>query len=779
MIRNFKACLFAGACALPLFAIPAAAQDGAQEEPADATQPNSNIILVTANKREENMQEVPISITAFSQEELDRRGVVGLDGVQESTPNLNFSVQSAGQNVARVTLRGVGTETLVGAGDPGVALHIDGVYVGRNSAAVGDIFDVQRVEVLRGPQGTLYGRNATGGSINIITQQPQPYVEGYADVTYGNYDALRIRGVVNVPLSDSVASRVSVMADSRDGYIENLWPTGRDSADKKSFSGRAQLLWETGGGDELLLRGYFMRRVGAGPGSRFRGNDINTANGYPASDLIGVRPNGAPVLADAYGLGLNELGGPILSRPDGFYEVRKDANEFVELAIKGIDLQGDFALNDSVLLRTVTSYQTNDNEILVDSDGSELFLQTRQRDSSAEQFSQEFNLISQTDSPFQWILGAYYYHESLTEDFDTRSPGGKVPLDTPLPPGSIPGGSGTFQSRSIAAQADSYALFGQATYEVSDYLTLTAGLRHSWDEKAQQRSGGGVIDLVTGVRRGGGGAIGSFPDDQGEASFAEWSYRLAANLEIAPDHYLFASYSRGYKTGGFDFNGGRVDANLNQVPYNPEFVTAYEVGSKNQFWDRRVTFNLTSFYYDYTDLQVFRLTGDGPVTDNAAKSTIWGIEAETRIEPTDGLTLEATVGYLDATYDNYVIERPAPASFAGNTLNYSPEWTVYLAAQYVAPIGENELTARLDYSWRSETFFDRANTDLDRQEPYGLVNARLRYDADSWYVAVFGRNLTGEEYYTGQLINPPFNCGCRTVNLGNPRTYGVTFGVNY
>ena len=773
--------LLAGACALPVFVTPAFAQDTAQDDPANATESSGNVIIVTANKREENLQEVPISITAFSQEELDRRGVTGLEGIQESTPNLNFSAQSADANVARVTLRGIGTETLVGGGDPGVALHIDGVYVGRNSAAAGDVFDVARVEVLRGPQGTLYGRNATGGSVNIITQRPVSTVEGYADVSYGNYNALRVRGVLNVPLTDTLSSRVAIFSDSHDGYYDNLYEPGRDAGDKHTTGGRLQLLWEPTDTAEVLVRGYFQNSEGVGPGSRFLGADIATANGYPAIQQIGAGSGGQRVVADAYGLGVTAEGNPILPRPTGFYEVRKNAPEFLDMRIKGIDLEATVDLSDSILFRSISSYQTNDNEILVDADNSELAIETRRRDSSANQFSQEFNLISQGDSAFDWIIGAYYYREKLDETFESITPAGLVPLTTPLPPFSVAGGSGVRQLRIAEAEVDSYALFGQASYELIDGLTLTAGLRHTWDDKSQFRETGGGVGITNNVRVGPPPvASGPLPPDSGEASFSELTYRFSASYQLTPDNMVFASYSRGYKSGGFDYNGAVDLVGDGQNAYDPEFVDAYEIGVKNTFWDRRVLLNLTGFYYDYTDLQVFRLTTEGPVTDNAAQSTIWGVEAEMRFKPVDALTLEGSIGYLDATYDEYDVEVPPPTtSFAGQTLNYAPKWTASAAAEYTMPIGVNELIARLDYSYRSTVNFDRANTALDQQKPYGLLNGRLRFNADSYYVDLFGRNLTNEQYVTGQLINPPFNCGCRIVNLGAPRTYGVTIGVRY
>jgi iron complex outermembrane receptor protein len=742
-------------------------------------------VLVTATKRSESLQDVPLSVTAFSQNDMDLRGFSNLQGIQESTPNLNFSVQSAGQNVARVTLRGVGTETLVGGGDPGVALHIDGVYVGRNSVAAGDIFDIARVEVLRGPQGTLFGRNATGGSINIITERPQDEFEASVDMAVGNYNALRVRGVINGAVTENVNARAAIFSDKRDGFYDNLF-NGRDGDDKDSLGGRVQFLWESDSGNEVLLRGYYSRYDAVGPGTTYLGDDLPpTANGYPGGHITGVSsgplpPAGAPIVADLYGLATTAAGNPALPRPTNRRDIRKDAPEFIDQTIKGVDLDVSFNVSENVLLKSISSFQTNDNEILVDSDNSELPIQTRYRLNEAEQFSQELEFVSQADGPLEWILGAYYYHEELTETFNTITPAGLLPLTVPLPPGAVPGGGGIAQDRVADHEIDSYALFARVSYDFTEQLTFTGGVRQTWDEKSQYRPFGGQVDLTNNYTFMGMGATGPLPPSEASDSWSELTYRFTADYSLTDDNMLFASISRGYKSGGFDFNGGALEEGEVQVPYEPEFVNAYEIGSKNKFYDDRVILNLTAFYYDYTDLQVFRLTGDGPLTDNAAESTIWGLEAETEIAVSEAFRIDASVGHLDATYDEYLVEVPPPAQdFTGKSLNYAPDWTAHVGAEYTAMVGQDELIFRVDWSYRSDTYFDRANTDLDTQEAYSLVNARIRYKAEKWFADVFAQNMTDEEYVTGQLINPPFACGCRTVNLGPPRTYGVTVGYRW
>lgn len=777
--KNYRLSALAGVGLLALLPVCAQAQVASKEDNANGVEE----IIVTANKRQETLQTVPISITAFSQDQLDKKGATGIEGIQATTPNLNFTMQSAGQNVARVTLRGIGTETFGPAGDPGVALHIDGIYVGRNSGAAADIFDVERVEVLRGPQGTLYGRNATGGSINIITKKPSEHLEGNFDATYGNYNQLRLRGTLNVPLADTLSTRISLSTDSHDGYIKNLYTQGRDNGDKNVQAGRMQLRWQPKDGQDFLLRGYFQKSGGVGPGSRYLGKDITTANGYPAQFYVGnsrgpVPAAGARVQANLFGLAKTTTGQSVLPRPTGYYEVRKDAAEYLDGLIKSVDFEGDVDVSDGVTLKFLSSYQTNHNEILVDGDNSELPLETRYRNTNGKQFSQEFNLVSRGDTALQWVAGAYYYHDDVTEYFRTLTPAGLLPLTTVLPVGAAPGGGGILQERTTNNITNSFALFAQVNYKITDRFSLTLGIRQTWDEKEQSRTGGGQVDITNNIRALGGGAMGYESPTSGKASWSDLTFRASANYEITDENMLFVSYARGYKSGGFDFNGGRLTSSNQQFPYNPEYVDALEAGSKNRFLDRKLLVNLTSFYYKYKDLQVFLLTDAGPLTDNAAKSTIWGVESEVRVQPNAFISLDGSFGYLDAKYDSYTITLP-PTSFAGKRLNYAPKWTASAGVDLTVPVQRRKLIARLDWSYRSDTYFDRANTALDMQSAYSLFNARLRYDADHYYVDFWGKNIGAKEYVTGQIINGAFACGCRTANLGAPRTYGITVGARF
>ena len=747
-----------GILLVPIFSLGAAAQEQ------ESSSKSLDEITVTAQKRAQTLQDVPISVTSFSQADMDLRDATNLRALQEITPNLEFNNESGGQNNSRITLRGIGTETLVGGGDQGVALHVDGVYVGRNSAAAQSVFDVERLEVLRGPQGTLYGRNAVGGNVNIITKNPTDEFMASADLTAGNYARTRIRGILNVPVSDTMAARFSVMKEDRDGYLENLYAGGRDNDDADTLSLRGKLRWTLNDG-EVILGAYYNKNEGAGAGSKYLGTDTDyqfTPSMVGISDGSG-RPPGAPIVAVAKGAALP------MSR--NFREIRKDSAEFIDQTMSGIDLTVNWPLSDAIELKSVTAFQQNDNSTLVDADNTEIRAEERARQNDAEQWSQEFNLVSTGDGALEWIVGVFIYHEELTEDFMTMGFPGNVDPAVPLPGGQQPGGNGVSQNPVANHKTDSLAFFGQATYSLSDRMRLTAGLRYTKDEKEQSRTGAGIVDLVNNFRFNGGGAQGPEPDEFVSGDWSNVSGKLSLDFDLTEDSLLYVSYSQGFKSGGIPFNGV-------MIPYEPEEVDAYEIGSKNQFLDDRLRLNLVAFYYDYKDLQVFRLTGEGPRADNAAQSTVQGLEAEFQAILTDRFSIDGSFGTLDATYDEYLTPIP-PADFSGNTLNHAPEYTANIGGQYVAPIGDGELTIRADYAKRGDTYFDRANGPFDLQEAYGIFNLNIRYDAATWYVALHGKNLGDEEYVTGQLINPPFNCGCRTISVGVPRTYGVTFGMEW
>src|SRR5580698_2054848 len=293
-------------------------------------------IVVTATKFKEPLQSVPLAVTAITSEKLDKLGVVDVKQLDAMAPNLDIGTASTDSNAVRVTLRGVGQGTLDGASDPGVALHVDGVYLGRASALTQDLMDVDRVEVLRGPQGTLYGRNAPGGAINIITIQPGPTESYTTDVMVGNYNEERVRASANIPLTDNLFSRISVFSDTHDGYMENSFPDGRDPDDKDAHGGRAQLLFTDNDDNTYLLRVYGERMGGVGPGVRRLGTDTGNASGWPSDIQVGLQPGtGAAVYGDPYLY--PRTGAPAAPVSSNLLQVDENANQSLDQLLKGSD----------------------------------------------------------------------------------------------------------------------------------------------------------------------------------------------------------------------------------------------------------------------------------------------------------------------------------------------------------------------------------------------------------------------------------------------------------
>jgi iron complex outermembrane receptor protein len=756
-------------------------------------------VVVTATKFKEELQSVPLAVTAISSEKLDKLGVSDVKQLDQMAPNLDIGTATEDSNAVRVTLRGVGQGTLDGASDPGVALHVDGVYLGRASALTQDLMDIERVEVLRGPQGTLYGRNAPGGAINIITAQPGPVESFTTDAMVGTYNEERLRASANIPLTDSLQSRLSVFSDTHDGYLENLYPGSRDPDDKDSHGGRAQLLFTDERGDSYLLRAYGEKVGGVGPGVRPLGTDTGSPTGYTPFFAVGIQPGtGQFIYANPFSNPRVGTAAPPL--PRSLFQVDEDANQYLDQLIKGTDLTMLFNINGWSTLKSLSAWESDSSKILLDADGSPVPVETIQRTEFARQFSQEFDWSSLEGSRWKWILGAYFWHEQINELLDVNQPPGILAANTPLfvqpgPPGSPfvpytaaggvnPLGDGTNMNQNGSDDSKSYALFGQTTFPLVGPLSFTAGYRYTWDQLTQDNYGTGFFDPTDGWYNS--GTQTPTPPVHTSVSYGNWGSHTSLDYAVTPDDLLYASWGRGYKAGGIDFNGAAVNGSgtLTRIPYLPEFLNAYEVGSKNEFLDHRLRLNLAAFYYNYKDLQTFELTSVGPRTENAAQATNKGFEAEWAWLALRNLQFDGSYGYLDARYNKFVLAGPGPGTtnYSGNYLNYSPKGTLRFGAELTTPAwSQSNIGWRVDYLYKSAYYMDEANTIYDLQTGYSLVNARVRWTRQTGklYVELSGKNLGNKQYITSELIGPPFNCGCRNVNVGDPRTVDLGVGFKY
>lgn len=670
-------------------------------------------VVVTAEKREASAQETPIAITAFDQDALDARGIDGIEDLQFNTPNLVISHNSQSP-VTYAYIRGVGSDQLVAGFDPGVAYHVDGVYVGQPSSMPVDLWDMERVEVLRGPQGTLYGRNTTGGSINVITAAPTDEFESVTDVTLGNYDRYRVRGAVSGALTDGISGRLSAIVDNADGYQRNKVAEDADVTD--SWAVRGKLAFDIGDTADLVLTAQRFENEG-NQGQRKR-EQFNS----PVYD--GAIPN-----------------------PRDPRSVAKDHPE--ELDLKNTFLSAKLTVDlGFASLVSITGYIENEWFQTMDIDMSSNPVQVQNWDMDTTQFTQELQLVSNDTGPWSWIVGVFYFDEDLSTDYDFED--------------TSPFGFQFFNGGDL--DTESTALFGQVSYDMRDSgtpLRFTGGLRYTEDEKS--------IDEYQIIPQ-----FGLDLAADTDKSWDEWTGRIGADWFLSDDVMTYASYSRGYKGGGFSM--GQFDT------YDPETVDAFEVGLKSAFYEGRAQVNVAAFYYDYQDLQVNYLLVSSFTTDNAAEATIEGIELEATLLATDGLTIFFNGNWLNAEFEEYLFTVDPPiVDLSGDQMNRAPEWSANLGAQYDWALGDaGALAARVDYYWQDDMYLRVRNIPRHMVPAYDTVGARVtwRDASDQWLVEAFGDNLTDEDNLRGITVSDGLSTGTPNTfeSYHPPRTYGVRVG---
>lgn len=716
-------------------------------------------VVVTAEKRAANVQDIPVAISAFSQDALDEDGITDLQSVQQSVPSLQFTTQSNFGAGVIVTLRGIGTSVTTSGADQGVALHNDGVYLGKASAGLLSFYDMERLEVLRGPQGTLYGRNATGGSINLISAKPSEEFEAFGDVMVGDYNHRRLRGVVGGGITEGVAGRLTATWAEHDGYIENLWPGGEDIADKDEWNIRSQLLFDVNEDIEVLARVSAAEASSAGAAAK--------TLAYPAALNVGIiqpgpfagTPFGVPIFQPAF-----DSAQPA---PTDLHKVRTDGNESFDQEAVGANITVSWDL-ESVSFKSISAWFNNETTVIRDGDGSELPLYIKGRTEESEQFSQEFNLASNADGKLEWLLGAFFYQEESV-DKDT--------FVNFFPNASIPGATGYNFSFDSSVETTSWALFGQASYYLTEQLKATLGLRYSEDKKEGETVNRNVVDATTGVTLVGFPQSGKYSE-----TWEEPTGKIGLDYFINEDSMAYISFSKGYKSGGLNVNAP------DQAVFAPELIDAWEIGSKNRFFDNRVELNLSAFYYEYTDLQLFSVTESAPFIQNAAESTIKGLEIESKVAATEQLAFNFAISYLDSEINDFITKDPAdPAprqvleDLSGNQLPRAPELEVNLGVSYSWDLGHGELTLSGQYHWQDDMFFRPQNDEDKMQEAYDTVDARLTYlSADErWRISAFGKNLADEQAISNLLIEAGLFGSPAVVTPNNPRTFGVEVGYRF
>lgn len=751
----------------------------AQTAPAEQEATRVDEIIVTATRREQRLIEAPVAVTAVGGEQLENSGVTDIRELTSLAPSVQFQTPGGGAD-SSIRIRGVGTTSTNPGLESSVGVIIDGVIRSRTGVALSELGDLERIEVLRGPQGTLFGRNTSSGIINVVTRQPDfNGISGNITGTYGNYDDRRISGAINLPLiDDQLALRVEGSWEVRDGFHS-------DANSKESLDNL----------DRQFVRGKLLWRPSEDVSWTFSA-DYTTRDENCCVALLAIAGPTLPLvqqLATARG----GVGYPNLDpfdRDASKNNVRKNQEDITDYGVSAvgeIDL-GWATLNSVTAWRSWEAWRSQD----FDHSGADLgFFAPDGLHQGFDVFTQELRLQGE-NGRLDWLVGAFYADETVLNDSAYR-----MGADYPL----IYGGAATFQASTLAAfrpgdgargigeqSGQDMSLFTHNVFHVTDALSITAGLRYTQNDKEITFRGENFNPACDSAVR--------TSDAAGITRFCApfWDTRLnpagdtdsrteeattgTVNIayRVSPSLNTYASYSRGYKSGGYNFDraGFTTPAtpNARDLAFVEETVDAYELGVKGEFFDRTLRANFAAFHQTFEGFQLIEYTGVSFVVRSLAEVITKGAELEVTWEPTPGLTLTNGLSYTDAYYP----DNPGNRTYAGRELEQSPDWVNVSSITWEFPIGES-LTgvAYADARYSSEFF--TGGFDPNRvQDSFTTANVRfsLRDANEAWQLDVYARNVFDQDYYR-RVIPATFQAGSYSAFLGDPRTYGVTLRRNF
>ncbi|MEP1447293.1 MAG: TonB-dependent receptor [Paraglaciecola sp.] len=722
----------------PVFAFSSTAQVASQTPAEETESKGLEKILVTAQKRTQNINEVPISISTMNSDAISQTGVRQLKDVAEFIPNLTIS--DGTDFSSEVRIRGVGANSRNIGFDTRVGVYLDGVYLGQSPALNQELLDLERIEVLRGPQGTLFGKNTVAGAINLISKEPTDTLEGHVGAEFGNLNAKQLTASLNIPLSDQLAAKFSFNKQTRDGFVTNL-ATGNDNINEQdATSYRAQVRYDMSENFQANLSMDGMK------------SDRTSYTGEPITNTFGTElTTESPVL----------------------FEISSTSDPVEERDINGIALTLDWSLDNGHDVRSITAFRDSEISYNNDSDYSALDLLYIGYNDAYEQTSQEFQYISPANSKLEYVAGLYLY----SQDSETSRTVFASPISAQL--------FGTDPSNPTTNHGDvettTVALFVSGDYELTEQLKLGFGVRLSTEDKKVDWETIGTGSGAFGI------ATGSVNDKRTDNHIAP---TVSLNYALNDDLNTYIKYGNGYKSGGYNLDFIDTSTLEGGIGYDKETVDNFEVGVKGSALDKNLSFSFAAFHAKYSDYQVnqFIDLGEGQTSisiRNAAEVETNGLEAEVTYLLTDELTLNFSAGLLDTEFVSFPGGGAGGSDASGNELPRAPEASFNLGLQYYYPIDAfgADLLARLDYSYSDSYYTDVNNINIQllasgdsvrfgSVPSNSLLNARLGLIShnDDWTVSLWARNLTDEVYLTNN--NRDF-FGTLVNYYGTPRTFGI------
>tara|TARA_R110002110_G_scaffold205066_1_gene416727 strand:- start:126966 stop:129314 length:2349 start_codon:yes stop_codon:yes gene_type:complete len=741
--------------------------------------PKLEEVTVTAQKLTGDIQDIPIAITSFTSNDLEQLSSSQVKDIARLTPGLTSTPGPNGGNEGLFYIRGIGQNDGNAATDPGVGTYLDGVYIGRATGASLDTLDLQQIEVLRGPQGTLFGRNTIGGAINVMSKKPDvEATSGQVKASWMERDGYKLQFAGNLPLGDTLALRVTGVDKKQDGWGRSVY-TDDTYGDIDTTAGRAKLLWNATDALEVMLS------VDA---TKARGTSQPTI--LTASDTSGASPLAVPFP-------------PALAneRSDDIYKVFSSIDPKNDLDVWGTSLHVNWD-TDLMRIESITAYRDMESFTTQDFDGGGFAFYDNFMDQAQDQFSQEllFSGVAM-DNKLDWLVGLYYFEEEV--DYTNSI---NLGTNTNLFPFSWEklDGRGLRNNQRFNLEVETMAAFFHFKYRLTDSLALTVGGRYNDEEKTQSFDffidntdsvfsfipapfpgnpawpNPGYVQLFTP------GVItptlspdnpflpANVPTTYNE-SWGKFTPKVVLDWEAGENMMVYLSYAEGFKSGGWN---GRPQDTFAEVPtYEPEEVSTYEIGIKSEWMDQRLRFNGAYFYSDYEDIQLLVLNpGSGFFeTDNAAKAELQGIELDVNYLLTENLQVMWTGTWTDTEYSELDLSALISGIDEDDMFPLTPEYTTSLSMQYTADLGDNgSVILRGDYTWQDDIAYGAANGQYEVEGDYGLLNMRLTWESPSktWAVAGYVLNATNEEYFSnGQdVVN---GLGVAFSGVGAPQEFGL------